>query len=131
MSRSSRFQVLDHGSGDATLAMAVGDGKVVEVDLGAGLLELRQHVRGKAADDFRSVERGNGDEVVAGEQRAEVGVGRNQAGSTGWETKIAVDAGRCEPRFGFESIRIQQGDEDSCGVRTADRHLLLRETLIA
>src|SRR6185295_7536707 len=54
-------------------------GKVVDVDLAAGLLELRQHVSRKAADDSHSIQGCNCDERVARKQATKVVVVRLSA----------------------------------------------------
>jgi len=69
---SSASQFLDQGGCDPAPAVVLGHGQVVNVDLLPWLFELRQHVRGKAAHNIGTAERGEGDEIGAIEQVAQV-----------------------------------------------------------
>src|SRR5687768_8915138 len=76
-SGANALQLADQRRRDSLAPLRFGDREVVDVDLGALLLELAQLVRRKASDDFSSDQRHEREEGVVAEQSRAVARARS------------------------------------------------------
>src|SRR5688572_6444640 len=109
-SGADALQLADQRGRDSFAPVRFGDREIVDVDLGALLLELAQLVRRESSDDLSSDERHEREEGVVAEQSREV---------AGARSSCAVCV-RLSERFSEDREQVLQ-ERDVVGVQELDR----------